>query len=280
MMCVSPLFSQKIEIKYGAIKEKASEVLFIDDKDNILGRLEIAKNNPFNQLSNQSIKVDELGNKTYIVSQEEFLHLFPEKLRAKYSQVIDYSSMRNARLSSITHAFKTSNKYLTLAYCLVADDFDTNELYAIKCIIKVYDSTMNEIFSSEVVPSIDNYAAVTLDGKYLAIQNGAFDGHTTLYADGIQILDIKTKEIVYNTEAIVYGPSFDDDCQMVTFIMMLPIGYRYMFLNSTYDCLLYFDIVNVNESIIELTKDGIFIRTSPQDTYYVKFKEMNTHTLK
>lgn len=51
---MSPLFAQKIEMKFGSVKEKVSEVLFRDSKDSIIGRLDIAKNNPFNQLPNMS----------------------------------------------------------------------------------------------------------------------------------------------------------------------------------------------------------------------------------
>lgn len=106
MVGMSPLFAQKIEMKFGSVKEKVSEVLFRDSNDSIIGRIDIAKMNPFNQLTNKVIEVDELGNKEYIVSQEEFLQLFPEQLRAKYNQYIDYYSISNAKIYSIAQAFK------------------------------------------------------------------------------------------------------------------------------------------------------------------------------
>lgn len=277
---MSPLFAQKIEMKFGSVKEKVSEVLFRDSNDSTIGSIDIAKMNPFNQLPNKVIEVDELGNKEYIVSQEEFLHLFPEQLRAKYNQYIDYYSISNAKIYSIAQAFKTSNRFLVLAYSLVAVSPVEHEQLAEKCLIYVYDSVMNEIYNHEVVPSINNYAAVTKEGKYLAIQNGTVDAHVTLYPDGIQIVDIKSNKVVYQIEATILGPAYYESCGMIKFIMMLPIGYRYVFLDERNDCLLFFDITSLNERLLEITKDGLIIGTSSEDTYVVKFKDMQIITLK
>lgn len=275
MVFISPIFAQKFEIISESENKNISEVLFKDSRDIIIGTIDIVQKNPFNQLPAKVIAVDELGNKEYIVTKNEFLSLFPEQLRAKYAEAtIDYEAIDSARLYSIAQVFNTTNRYLVIAYSLVAVSLESEELLAAKCIIHVLDSTMNEIYNSEVVPGINNYAAVTRDGKYLAIQNGTIDEHLTLFPTGIQILDIKVNKVVYDEEAIIYGPDYNEECEMVSFIRILPVGYRYLFLNELNDCLLYYDLTNSNERLLEITEDGLITSTSSEDTYLVKFKDM------
>lgn len=280
MMCISPLFAQKIEMKSGSNEEIFTDVLFKDSLDCIIGKINIAQKNPFNQLPAKVIAIDELGNKTYIASKEDILYIFPKQLRSKYEQVLDYNSINVARLYSKAQVFRTTNKYLVLAYILVADDPEQHELLAEKCMIYVYDGSMNEIFNYEVIPSINNYASVTKNGKYLAIQNGTVDEHLTLFPEGIQVVDIKTNTVVYNLEAIIYGPVYDENCEMVKFIMILPNGYRYLFLNDIIEGLIYIDISNPNERLIEITKDGLIFINDSQHSQLVKFKEMQIINLK
>lgn len=93
-------------------------------------------------------------------------------------------------------------------------------------------------------------------------------------------MDIKSNKVVYQIEATIYGPAYYESCGMIKFTMMLPIGYRYVFLDERNDWLLFFDITNSNERLLEITKDGLIIGTSSEDTYVVKFKDMQIITLK
>ena len=279
MVCLLPSYSQKFELKFKSTNENITEIIFKDSSNNIRGIFNIAQNNPYNKLLNKVIDIDESGNKIYLLTKEEFFNSFNDLIIADNNDSIFYNNIIDVRLQSIARIFRTTNKYLSVVYNLIADDPDQHEIYGEKSVVFVYDSLMNVIFNSEVIPTVSEYLAVTKNGKYLVIQNGTVDEHHTIFAPGIQIRDLKVNKIVYAQEAIIYGPDYKEESEMVMYIMMLPIGYRYVFLNSESDCLLYFDLTSADERVLEITSEGLVITNSFNKTYAVKFKEMQIITL-
>lgn len=255
-------------------------VYFVDTKSKIVyDSLDLYNLNPYNHLPYESGSTNWAKNKIYkITSFNEYDKLFPSDYRKKY--FVDYyvEPERYNGLLSSTIALSSYEKhanFIAVAYNLLAQPNYSDQIDGAISTIFVFDNKKNLVYKKENVLCVDNEIAISDDGNFVAFRYGASWSDGILISGGIQIIDTRKDEVVFQDRGFVEGPSSGYYRNLIRFSCHYGNGYQrdYYFNTNTYKLFsLYYCKTSNQDILMDVKPNGLLYRDTNSKEYFLFFE--------